>query len=439
MGIHARRRALAAGAVGVLVLLVAAWIAGGSPGDRSGPPDAAAKLVPAGALAYVHVSTDGSRESVRRGMALAARFPAVATLRTGLLARLTAPGCGQAAAGAHGREAAVAVLATGSLLLLDTGRDGAPGPLRACGAVSAQRLGRFLVVGPTTAVAAARAVAQGHAPALAGAELYRDARDGLPADRFADGFLTAAGLRGVIGARGGLGAVVSTLLDGPALRAIGFAAEARAPGARLTIRRLTAGGRAPASHGVGLLEHAPAGALAALDTGDLGGALSRFGTLVGGLDPGEQRALAGALRGEVALWLTPETPPTAPTLTMMAEHGDPRALPHTLGGRTLEQATVGGRLVVSTRASGIAAARARGPRLRDSPVARPVLGDAPDHATALGFLDFSELLRLGEQTGLDSSRAYRGIAVDLRKVRAVGAVSTGTAGQTTLQVELSIP
>lgn len=438
MGIHARRRALAAGALAVLVLLVAAWIAGGSAGGPGGPPDAAAELVPADALAYVHVSTDGRRDGVRRAVALATRFPAFATLRTGLLARLTAPGCGLGAAGPHGREAAVAVLATGSLVLLDTGHAGAPGPLRACGSVSAQRLGRFLVVGPTTAVAAARAVARGHGRALADVALYRNARDGLPADRFADGFLTAAGLRGVIGARGGLGGLASTLLDEPGLQALGLAAEARAPGARLTVRRLTTGGRAPASHGVGLLGHAPAGALAALDTGDLNGALTRFGALVGGLDPGEQRALTGALRGEVALWLTPEAPPAAPTLTMIAEHGDARALPHTLGGLTLQQATIGGQLVVSTRAAGIAAARAAGPRLLDSPIARSVLGGAPDHASALGFLDFSELLRLGEQTGLDSSRAYRGIARDLRRVRAVGAVSTGEADQTTLQVELSI-
>jgi hypothetical protein len=83
--------------------------------------------------------------------------------------------------------------------------------------------------------------------------------------------------------------------------------------------------------------------------------------------------------------------------------------------------------------------RAAGGRLRDAQTFRAVLADAPEQVSALGFLDFSELLRLGEQTGLDKSRAYQRVRDDLGKVRAVGVVSTGDADHTTVQVELSIP
>lgn len=440
MAIHERRRAIAAVVVVMVVVVLVVALAAAGSGGASGPPDAAARLVPADALAYVHVSTDPGRGGVRRATALARRFPDFSSLDGGLLRRLTRPGCGGlGAAGAHGREVAVAVLPAGTLLLVDTGSGTAVRRPRRCGTATAERLGRFVVMGSSLAVSAALAVQRGHEPSLAAAALYRAARRDLPADRFADGYLSAGGLRGFLGARGDLGAMVSRLLDDPRLRGVGLAAEARSPGARLTVHSVLARGPAPAGHATGLLGEVPAGAMAAIDTGDLGATLTRFGTLVGGLDDPGRRALARAMPGEVALWLTPVGPPRAPTLTLVAAHGDAARLPATLGGRRLARATVDGRLVVSTRGSGIAAARAHGPRLRDTPAARAVLGGAPDRVSALGFLDFSELLRLGEQSGLDASRAYRGVSDDLRRVRAVGAVSTGDAGQTTLQVELSIP
>src|SRR5436305_2000448 len=136
-------------------------------GSEPGPPDDAAKLVPADALAYVGFSTDTGRGGVRGALALARRFPAFASLRDGLLRRLTAPGCGVAASGMHGRELAVAVLSTGSLVLVDTGSGSGEGPVRTCGKVRAQRLGRFLAVGSAGALDRARAVSEGRGAALA--------------------------------------------------------------------------------------------------------------------------------------------------------------------------------------------------------------------------------------------------------------------------------
>ncbi len=68
-----------------------------------------------------------------------------------------------------------------------------------------------------------------------------------------------------------------------------------------------------------------------------------------------------------------------------------------------------------------------------------VLGDRPDEVGSLGFLDFSQLLELGEQTGLNDSRAYLAARDDLQKIRAVGVNSSGSEEETTAEILLSIP
>ncbi|MDX6640219.1 MAG: hypothetical protein QOF12_1230 [Solirubrobacteraceae bacterium] len=436
MGIHARRRAVAAAALaGVAIVAIVLATSGGG---AAAPPDEAARLVPAGTLAYVRVATDVGRDGVRRALALAGRFPAFRSLRAGLVARLTAPGCGLGRAGLHGREAAVAITPAGTLTLLDTGSASGAAAAHACGSVTAERIGRFLAVGAPAAVNAARAVAAGRAQSLAGLDAYRRVRTGLPGGRFADAYLSAAGLRTVLAPRGGLAGMAAAVLDRPDLVALGLAAEARAPGVRLTIDELGAAQRAPSLHAPQLADRIPAGAVAALDVADLGAALRRFGGLLGGMSTTVQRQLAAALPGETALWLTPHGT-DSPTLTMINGGAQAGRVPAALGAGALHAAVLGGHLVVSTRPSGLDAARHSGARLRDSAAYRAVLADAPARLSALGFLDFSELLRLGEQTGLDASRAYRRVRDDLRKVRAVGAVSTGDADHTTVQLELSIP
>ena len=58
--------------------------------------------------------------------------------------------------------------------------------------------------------------------------------------------------------------------------------------------------------------------------------------------------------------------------------------------------------------------------------------------TSLLFLDFSQLLSLGEQTGLISGTRYRLLRPDLEKVRAVGLVSTGGESDSTAELTLQI-
>ncbi len=110
MSAVARRRAAAAGVAAVLVVLAVVLIAGRG-GDGPAPPaQDAARLVPAGALAYVHLSTDTGRPAVRRASRLAASFPGWPALRDRVLRGLTAPRCGVTRRSLRGREAALAIL-----------------------------------------------------------------------------------------------------------------------------------------------------------------------------------------------------------------------------------------------------------------------------------------------------------------------------------------
>jgi hypothetical protein len=55
------------------------------------------------------------------------------------------------------------------------------------------------------------------------------------------------------------------------------------------------------------------------------------------------------------------------------------------------------------------------------------------------FLDFSQLLRLGEQTGLNDSRSYQAVKADLAKVQAVGGSTSRAGDLTTAELVFSIP
>jgi hypothetical protein len=109
-------------------------------------------------------------------------------------------------------------------------------------------------------------------------------------------------------------------------------------------------------------------------------------------------------------------------------------------GVELDYAVFGGRLVVSTKLAGINSVRAGGRKLPDTAAWKAAIGEKPSNpVTSLVFLDFSQLLRLGEQTGLNDSRAYLAVKDDLQKVRAVGARSRSGKEESTAELTLSIP
>ncbi len=448
---HAVRVLIAAAVVGLALAF------GGSGADgRGGPPgDAAARLVPADALVYVNVSIDGDREATRRAAAIAERFPGYAALRDDILRRLAAPGCPVRRSDLRGREAALALLDTGSartagsLVLFDAGRDRRLKE-RACGALRVASIGRFVVIGQVASLRAARALAAGRGRSLAQAPDYRRVVRAMPADRVAGGWVTGAGVRRLLQPQGGLLGTIGLLLDRPSLRGAGVAVSAHGDeGARLWVRSVLDAGSPPRRAFRPQLARAiPAGAMAYLGVSGLSGSLPQLlatataSPTVTGLVGDLERGLGDLLRDEVALVLTPAVP--APVLTVLArvrsEATARRALAR-LPARVrerFESAVFENRVAISTAASGLSAVRLAGPRLAEAGLLREVLSDARSNVTSLVFLDFNRLLRLAEQTGLNESRAYLRVRQDLRHIRAIGAHVSGDGSESTAEILLSI-
>jgi hypothetical protein len=59
--------------------------------------------------------------------------------------------------------------------------------------------------------------------------------------------------------------------------------------------------------------------------------------------------------------------------------------------------------------------------------------------TSLVFLDFSQLLSLGEQTGLVHGPHVAALRPDLEKIRAIGLDSTSGESDTTSELFIDIP
>ena len=58
--------------------------------------------------------------------------------------------------------------------------------------------------------------------------------------------------------------------------------------------------------------------------------------------------------------------------------------------------------------------------------------------TSLLFLDFDQLLSLGEQTGLTRSARYRAPRADLQRIRAIGLQSSSGEADSTAELFLQI-
>ena len=524
-----RRRALAA--IGVLVAIVAVVLAvracGGD--EESAPPaTSAARVVPADALVYLHLSTDASRPAVERALALSERFPSFPRVRDAALGRL-----GRAGAGISferdvrpwlGDEAALALLNTtgqtaGSLVILDVtdrGRAeaflakvaGAPRPTRyrntaiqSYGNASAAFVGGDLVIGQVPGLRGAIDAAAGRLPSLAKSQVFRRASEDLPDGRVVDAFASPDGVSRLLGAQAGALGAAGALISQPALQGVALALTPEGEGARLSVhsaldprvaRQVQRGkpfepklvGSVPESAmaylGLTRLDRAAQRLLAAGLAG--GGAgrqitqlLQRLRTDLGrraGVDL--RRDVLPLFQGEVALWLAPAIP--APVLTLISSTDDEKRTREAFArlqqplARLLAQAggqvptfqevevdgaqvfqlriapgielaygVFDGKLVLSTSVSGVRAVKRRDGSLQDDGSYRVTLGDRPKRVTSLVFLDFSQLLRLGERTGLNDSRSYLAIREDLEKIRAVGAAASGGNDESTTELFIQIP
>jgi hypothetical protein len=490
-----RIRAALVGGVVVLVVLVVLLVSGGG-GSASAPPDDAAKLVPSTALVYLHLSTDTTRGATRTALKLAQRFPSFDRLRRSLLRRLEDPRCGGSLGKQHGKEAALALLSSstgtaGSLVLVDTGRDHPGAQTKACGLVSQTYIGRFLAIGQPDALTAARALDRGDGKgSLATNADFTRATGALPGDRVLDGWASADGVRRLLAPQGGVLGAAGVLLDQPGLKGAAIGLVAHDKSVRIVVRSELDGsarrGQAFKPFAPTLQKVVPKGVLGYLGVSGLSTALSRLfaaaGPQTAGLGDllrraGRQidrqsggrltRAVLATLQGEVALTLTPALP--APVATVVA-HARPdtrsalaqletpiarllgkgarfrtvtvagaRSRVLKAGPITIAYAVVRDDLVIATSPAGIAAVANAPVHLDAEDTFKTVADGAPDKVSSLLFLDFTELLRLGEQTGLGDSRAYQSVREDLRKVRAVGAWSSGSGDESTAEINLSIP
>ncbi len=350
--------------------VVAAVALAGRGGGVAPPATAAARLVPADALAYVNVSLDRSRPAVRRALRLAAGLPDLTALAQTVRSRLQAElGTGDFSAGAGslvGNEAAIAVLDTssstaGSLVLLalrnrarasaviasaggqPAGTDRGITLLRYASGTTAAVVGSFLAVGQEASVRSAIDTWAGATPSLAGAPTYRRATAGEPAGRVIDAYVSGDGVRRLLAPGSGVAAALGALLAQPALDGVSVSLAPGSPGARIRVHavldpdlahvagppprpfRPTLPALIPASTALMLddadLARAAPGILAAIGdvhvAGGVGPLLARLGTALRseGIDVGSLLAL---LSGESAVAITGGAHPALLLLTRIS-------------------------------------------------------------------------------------------------------------------------
>ena len=277
-----RPRSLAVLAAVAAVALVAGLVY--ARGGAEGPPDAAAALVPAGALAYVHLSTDPDRAEDRRFGELAAALPPIGRLRDQVAAAISPtafdverdvrPWLGEELAYAAVSAADSVVLAAvadrprAEALVARVGNLSAAEQHRGvrvllAGTTALAFVGDFLAVGTEAAVRAVVDRAQGEGDTLAELDAYERAVGGAPAGRTLLAYASAAGVRQVLAPRGGLLGTLGTLVERPGLTAAGAALTAEPGGLRVHVRLAGGAPRGAAFEPV-LLERVPEAAAAYL-------------------------------------------------------------------------------------------------------------------------------------------------------------------------------
>jgi hypothetical protein len=363
--------------------------------------------------------------------------------------------------------------------------------------------GRYLLIGPPASLRAGLDAFARRSPALARSAAYRRATRDLPAARVADVYASPEGVTRLLATQGGALGAAGALIDQPALAGTSMSLVPEDEGARLRVHSVLdrrAAARQPRTRPFApeLVESVPEDAMAYFGLTRLdraatrligaglagGGAGRRVTDLLrrasrdlgrrGGVDL--RRDVLPLFQGEVALWLAPAIP--APVLTLISSTDDEDrtreafarlqpSLARLLGrpeagtipgfeqrdigdgvqafqlrlgpGVELDYAVFDGKLVVSTSLDGLRQVKDADHSLAENGSFQATVGDRPDDVTSLVFLDFSELLRLAERTGLSDSRAYLGVREDLRKVRALGAAAYGGRDESTTELFIEIP
>jgi hypothetical protein len=476
------RTRLAVAAAAALLLaaavVVLAITRAGAPADR------AATLVGVDAIAYVHASTDAGRDEDARLLRLLERFTVVREARARLERSIGAFDLRRDVRPWLGDEAALAVDARGAAVALLAVDDEprAQGMLRRLGperpalrhrgvivrrfeAASAAFTGGFLVLGDELLVRRAIDLQRGRGAPLAERREYARAADERPDDRVVDVWLQPAALR--------LLAAGLPQLPGPLSASLAPAD----PGLRLDARAL--GLRLP-QFAPELLGAVPEEAVAYLGLRTLEplAALVPRGTPAAAELAGALLPVVRELDREVALSVSPADP--EPVITLAARTAAPRRAREALGSLqgviaellvgsedltgqvpTFEERDLGGgmsafalrlagggelviaaegnRVAVSNAEAGVRRALGEGAGLQEAEGFGATISGVPDQAEALGFVDLSQLLALGERAGLIAGTAIRRVRDDLRRLRAFGAVVQRQGTDTTAELTLQIP
>jgi hypothetical protein len=529
--VHRPRRLVALLAVVAVVALVVVLVLVLSGGGDSPPSTKAARLVPPNALVFLNLSTDGNRDGTKRALALAQRLPGFGSAEQALARRL---GTRQGPVNFRrdirpwlGDEAALAVLPTGGpvsqseLVLAVSDRDKAESfikrtaggagtvtykgvQIRRYGAVATAFVSDELVIAPEATIRTAVDQSQGRGQSLAATGPFKNAYKTLPAGRALDVYASRDGVRRLLAPQGGVLGLAGTLLDQPALAAVGAGLTAGDQQVRLTVHSVLDHALAKATPTVfkpfspSLVSAVPGGALAYLGVAGLDRAAGRLLGLAGatgvngaGVTSLAQRArttlarragvnldrdVLPVLRGETALVVLPGLP--TPTLALVAKTPDEQrtrlalaklqvplanlfTVPATGAGEAptfqdrqvagtdafqlrlsptveLDYAVFDGKLVVATSLAGIQRIKQHKQSLTDDAAFQSVLSSRPSTVTSLVFLDFGQLLSLGERTGLGQDPAYLAVRDDLQRVRAVGTTSSAGKDQSTAEISIAL-
>jgi Protein of unknown function (DUF3352) len=497
-------RALPVVAAAALVLGLVCGRAGGA----GGPPDAAAGLVPAGALVYVHLATDPDRAQDQDFAATASRLPPLRRLGHAAVAAIAprALDYGRDIRPWLGPEVAYAALSPADSVVLAAVADrpaaeaqvarignlSAAGRYRGvrvlrAGATAIAFAGGFLALGTEPAVRAVIDRSAGVGEPLASDPGYERASAGRPADRVLDAYASPAGVRTVLAARGGPLGALGRLLERPGLEGVG-AAVGPAPGGLRAAVRLAGGAPRDAAFEPLLADRLPADAAAyvgvrgagrlialaeRLGAGGVGALVQR---LAGEARIDAERDLLAPLGDEVAVALTGSPAgAAAPVLTLKAATSDRvrtasalarlqrpvarlLAVPGTVpafaalptAGADAYTMPITPDLAPSYAVGGhdvtlATAPSALGPPRGALPAASAfaaTVGDVPDRADSLVFLDLRALLALGEATGLTAIPGLATAREGLARAGAAGAVVTQDHDRptdTTAELFLQIP
>jgi hypothetical protein len=358
----------------------------------------------------------------------------------------------------------------------------------------------YLVVGQAATVAAAIDTSAGRRASLARTQAYARAASGEPAGRVIDAYFSADGITRLLAAQGGVIGALGAVLYQPGVVGTTVSITPTGAGANLHVHAALDPRFAPltASHTFtpSLTQVLPAGSLLMLDltnlprsaprvlgtsaaagvAGRLGPLLHRLGLALAaeGVDV---RALEKLFAGETAVDVG-NSGKGAPALIVVTRTSHERRVRQQLAnlevplanlfptprqgsgvvpqfstrqvggvtahaislapGLTLAYAVFRGLIVVSTGLEGIGAVAHHARSVAQEPGFRQTLPDQPRPVTSLVFLDFNQLLRLAERTGLTRSVRYLALRPDLEQIRAVGLETTRGRADSTAEVTLQI-